>query len=192
MLSGGAVGGIARGAGGSRGANSMISALTAAPCGSPAAALGSTGKVSSSSMTSMTGALETLGAVVGAAGAGTGASSMGAAASTSAIGGAAADMLGAGNSASTFSIAVCKADASGVTRPFLRSVSTQTRKLVCAVSMSPRTAAEAGRSSSINRLCTFSTAKAISPSSVRPTMRPLPLSVWKPLRTVVSASRSSG
>ena len=45
---------------------------------------------------------------------------------------------------------------------------------------------------SSHRFITCSISHATSPRSIRPTMRPLPLSVWKPRRMVVSASRSCG
>ena len=43
-----------------------------------------------------------------------------------------------------------------------------------------------------SRFMTCSISQATSPRSISPTMRPLPFSVWKPRRIVVSASRSSG
>src|SRR5205823_1721850 len=57
-----------------------------------------------------------------------------------------------GNSISTLAIAARKVFGSGVTWPLRRSVSTQTRKLVCALSIIASTAGVAGRSSSSSRL----------------------------------------
>jgi hypothetical protein len=51
--------------------------------------------------------------------------------------------------------------------------------------MNPRSDALAGFSSLSHLFMTCSHCQAISPSSMSPTMRPLPLSVWNPLRMVV-------
>src|ERR1044071_5380256 len=55
-----------------------------------------------------------------------------------------------------------------------------------------RSAGLASRFSSSHRFMSCSISQATSPRSIRPTMRPLPFSVWKPRRMVVSDSRSSG
>jgi hypothetical protein len=57
-----------------------------------------------------------------------------------------------GNSLSTLSSAARKASASGVTRPVLRSASTQRRKLDSATLINAISAGVVGRSSSITRL----------------------------------------
>ena len=95
-----------------------------------------------------------------------------------------------GSSASTARIAAWSADGSGVTRPCCDSATTHSRYVASAVPIIASTAAVTGRCSSSSRLWIFSTSYAYSPRSARPTMRPDPLSVWKPRRTVASASRS--
>jgi hypothetical protein len=81
---------------------------------------------------------------------------------------------------------------SAATRPRSRNSPSQSRNDTCARRIRSRTAGVTGRSSSSSRLWMRSTSHASSPSSFRPTIRPEPLSVWNPRRTVRSASRSPG
>ena len=95
--------------------------------------------------------------------------------------------------ASTAAIAACSARGSAITRPVCVSASTHSRKLRSR-DVDHR---EHGRRDrrALPRAAGCGSARRrrrCSPSSVRPTMRPLPFSVWKPRRTVRSASRSPG
>ena len=97
-----------------------------------------------------------------------------------------------GSPASTARIAAWSSAGSAATVPVSLSAAIHRRNDRSAVAIIASTSAVTGRSSSSSRLWIRSTSKAISPSSVRPTIRPLPFSVWNCRRTVRRASRSPG
>ncbi len=73
-----------------------------------------------------------------------------------------------------------------------RSCAIQPPNAALARSMSSSSSALTGHFCCIQRFITCSTSQATSPRSMRPTMRPLPLSVWKPRRISARTSRFSG
>ena len=82
-------------------------------------------------------------------------------------------------------------DSSGLAPPAFRLV-TAPSKNCRALATSVKRSGVAARSSSSQRFITCSTAHAASPRRVRPTMRPLPFSVWNPRRIVRRTSTFCG
>ena len=110
-----------------------------------------------------------------------------------------ADVCTASGTATAVALAACAApqldDLAGVDRPSgpaRAAAAIHSENDALAVSSSSSSAGVTGRFCSSHRFITCSTSHAASPRSIRPTMRPLPFSVWKARRSVVSASRSSG
>ena len=77
-------------------------------------------------------------------------------------------------------------------RPAAASSATQADSSAWACASSASRSGVAARASASHRFMHFSTAAAASANCSRPTMRPLPLSVWKPRRSRVRVSWSAG
>ena len=92
-------------------------------------------------------------------------------------------------SAAACTVAALKCCGRAYRRP---RASTQAPSSASADSVKASSAASAGRCSARRVLYTCSPAQAAAPNSFSPTMRELPLSVWKARRRLVSCSRSAG
>ncbi len=173
--------------------SSPLAAVSAAgstmiACGSTRGAASCTGAASTGAAASRTGMSSMTGmdAATGAA-SGAGSSAEGCASATTGAG-------AAGASWSLFSASASRAISapSMAAAEFSCSSETQRENDSRASSMNAQSGALAGFSSFSHLFSTCSHCHATSPRSMRPTMRPLPFSVWKPRRIVVSDSRSCG
>ena len=133
------------------------------------------------------------GAVGVAAGAtGAGAAAAGVAAGAAGAGAVISSVISpSGSPAFTFCAIATICDSSGLAPPAFR-LATAPSKNARAAATSVKRSGVAARSSSSQRFITCSTAHAASPRRVRPTMRPLPFSVWNPRRMVRRTSMFCG